>query len=180
MIGYENRIIGCIHSFCLMWTTKVYNYCNDDDGQDLEVALLRLASDVDGGESLGGAHGHGLIPLFAQFLARGFQFGLGKVIDGQVLDDAPFSIFNLNREAEHDSFGRAVTAVGEDSHRDELSFGGAVPPGLHVIAGGFGGGHRRAEFPRSDDGGAALLNRRQKCFSEPGFVIDNLKQNVKL
>ena len=56
----------------------------------------------------------------------------------------------------HDAFGRAVRSVGENAHGDPFAVGGSVPDGLHMIAGGLGRAHGRAELAGGDDGSSAL------------------------
>ena len=59
-----------------------------------------------------------------------------------------------------------------------LSGGRVSPPALHVVAGGLGGRHGRAELPGRDDGGAALLHGGQEGALQPGGVVDDLGRGL--
>ena len=69
------------------------------------------------------ADGHSFLALVAELLAGGCELLLGKVVNGETLDDGPFAILDGDGEGKHDALGGAVRAVGEDAHGHKPKIG---------------------------------------------------------
>ena len=71
--------------------------------------------------SSGWTDGHGLVTLLAKFFSSQRQLVFGEIVDFQTLDNGPLLVSQGDGEAEHDTLGSSVAAIGKHSHANKLT-----------------------------------------------------------
>src|SRR5690606_11538886 len=93
-----------------------------------------------------------------------------EVVDRQTLDDLILAILASTGKGVDQAFLDTVAAIGIYAHADPVALVRTQGPGTHVVDRcrcGRGGGRLAAGF---DDGGTALLHRRDEILLQPSLV----------
>src|SRR5256885_14913927 len=111
------------------------------------------------------------IALLVEFFQRGVHALAAELADLKPLHDLEAAAAGRDRITVDHAFGNAVAAIRCDPHRHPVAVARAVDPVADVIDRRIRGARRRRKAARIDDGGAALLHRRDEGRLEPGLLV---------